>query len=77
MTLELQNFRTSPSRCGWWVDVSADALAGALKEAMALTDDERQVMGENGRRLVERKYRWETVAKQMERVYQEILEKKV
>jgi glycosyltransferase involved in cell wall biosynthesis len=57
-------------RCGWWVDVSVEALAVALKEAMDLTDEERQAMGENGKRLVERKYRWETVGVRMVEMYE-------
>jgi glycosyltransferase involved in cell wall biosynthesis len=69
-TLELQNFRIAPDRCGWWVDVNVEALAVALKEAMDLTDEERQAMGENGRRLVERKYRWETVGARMVEMYE-------
>jgi glycosyltransferase involved in cell wall biosynthesis len=56
-------------RCGWWVDVGVEPLATALREAMELTDEARRAMGQNGRTLVERKYRWETVAKQMVAVY--------
>ena len=66
-TLELQNSRTS--RCGWWVEVGVEPLADALGEAMSLTDEQRSLMGENGRRLVEAKYDWKTIAKQMEKVY--------
>lgn len=66
-TLELPNSRTS--RCGWWVEIGEEPLAEALCEAMSLTDEERQKMGENGRRLVERKYGWETVAEKMAEVY--------
>jgi len=57
------------TRCGWWVDVGVEPLAEALREAMGLTDEERRAMGENGRRLVERKYRWERVAQAMCGVY--------
>ena len=56
-------------RCGWWVDVGAEPLAEALREALSLTDEERRIMGENGRRLVESKYRWESVAERMAVVY--------
>jgi glycosyltransferase involved in cell wall biosynthesis len=55
--------------CGWWVEVDAEAIAGALREAMGLTDEERRIMGENGRRLVERKYKWEAVGARMVEVY--------
>ena len=60
-------------RCGWWVDVETEALANALREAMDLTDEERRVMGENGRRLVERKYAWGIVAEHVEQVYRAVL----
>jgi glycosyltransferase involved in cell wall biosynthesis len=52
------------------VDIGAEPLAEALKEAMSLTDDERHAMGENGRRLVEAKYQWPMIAKTMQRVYE-------
>ena len=29
-------------KCGWWIDIGVEPLACALKEAMALTDDERR-----------------------------------
>jgi len=61
-------------RCGWWVDIGAEPLAAALREAMSLTDEERRAMGENGRRLVERKYRWKTVSEQMAEVYSRVAE---
>jgi len=48
-------------------------LVEALREAMSLTDEERQAMGENGRRLVDSKYRWETVAERMSAVYSGIV----
>ena len=59
-------------QCGWWVDVGVEPLADALREAMNLTDKERRVMGENGQRLIERKYKWETVAKQMVELYETV-----
>jgi glycosyltransferase involved in cell wall biosynthesis len=52
-------------RCGWWVEVGVEPLAEALREAMALTDVERRILGANGRRLVEAKYRWEAVAERV------------
>ena len=57
-------------RCGWWVDVGVEPLAKALQEAMSLSDEERWIMGENGRRLVERKYQWEMVSRQMVELYE-------
>jgi glycosyltransferase involved in cell wall biosynthesis len=55
------------------VDVGVDPLVEALRDAMSLTDEERRVMGENGRRLVERKYQWERIAAEMVGAYQRIV----
>ncbi len=66
----------STGRCGWWVEVGVEPLAGALREAMDLTDDERRAMGENGRRLVEAKYQWPGIAREMTLVYEEIVSRK-
>ena len=52
-------------QCGWWVDIAVDSIAQALSEAMLLTDEQRRVMGGNGRRLVEKKYIWPAIAEQM------------
>jgi glycosyltransferase involved in cell wall biosynthesis len=68
----MTSVKTRTGRAGWWVDVGVEPLAEALREAMALTDEERWAMGQNGRRLVEEKYRWEAVAEQMVDLYTEI-----
>lgn len=56
-------------RCGWWVDVGVAPLAAALRQAMALSDKERQAMGARGRQLVAQRYSWPAVAAQMAGVY--------
>jgi glycosyltransferase involved in cell wall biosynthesis len=60
------------SRCGWWVEVGAEPLAEALGEAMSLTDEDRRLLGANGHRLVEAKYRWEAVAEQVVEAYRQV-----
>lgn len=60
-------------RCGWWIDIGARPLAEALREALALSDDERQAMGSRGRALVERQYAWPAVAAKMVAVYEWML----
>jgi glycosyltransferase involved in cell wall biosynthesis len=65
------------NRCGWWVDIGVEPLADALREAMCLTDEERRVLGQNGRRLVETKYQWTAIAKEIETVYEEIVSRKL
>jgi glycosyltransferase involved in cell wall biosynthesis len=49
-------------RCGWWVEADAAALARALREATALTGDERRAMGRRGRELVRERYTWSACA---------------
>ena len=61
------------SRCGKWIDIGVEPLAVALSEMMSLPDEERQLMGMNGRRLVERKYTWESVVKEMIKGYEQVL----
>jgi glycosyltransferase involved in cell wall biosynthesis len=60
-------------RCGWWVDIGVAPLVEALREALSLTDEVRQAMGENGRRLVEVKYQWTRVAEEMAAVYRGVV----
>ncbi len=73
-TNELMNERTNElatsGRCGWWIDIGVEPLAEALMEAMGLTDEERRVLGANGRRLVEMKYTWPAIASDMKRAYE-------
>ena len=69
-------------KCGKWIDLPAEgsnpsdwsALAGALREMMSLSDDERRQMGANGRRLVEEKYTWEAVVQKMVKGYGKVRE---
>ncbi|MEA5566128.1 glycosyltransferase [Anabaena sp. UHCC 0399] len=59
--------------CGWWVENSQQALINALKEAMDMPLSKRQAMGIQGRNLVQGKYSWEAIAKDMTSVYHWIL----
>lgn len=61
------------TRCGWWVELGLEPLATAIREATALTDEERLRMGERGRALVERDYAWDTVADKMLTTYRWLL----
>lgn len=63
-----------PGRAGWWIDIGVEPLADALREAMALTDEERWAMGRNGRILVETKYTWPAITTQMKSAYERVLE---
>jgi glycosyltransferase involved in cell wall biosynthesis len=61
-------------RCGWWVNIGVEPLAGALREAMNLSDEERHEMGKRGRNLAAEKFSWPAIATQMESVYKWMLE---
>lgn len=60
-------------RCGWWIDLSEEALVTALDEAMSLSDAERHAMGARGRAWMERDFTWPAIAKQMHEVYTWVL----
>jgi glycosyltransferase involved in cell wall biosynthesis len=60
-------------RCGWWIESGVEPLANALRESTALRDDERRVMGERGRALVEREFNWDKIAHDMRSVYEWVL----
>lgn len=58
--------------CGWWIDIGVEPLVMALREAMALSDEERRAMGERGREYV-RRYDWDDIARQTIDVYRWVL----
>lgn len=57
-------------RCGWWTDVSADAIAEALRAATETSRDDLDAMGARGHALVLDRYGWDDVARQMKAVYE-------
>lgn len=60
--------------CGWWVPIGFEGLAPALREALALPEDQLQAMGASGKILIARKYVWKQVASQMIDVYRWMLD---
>jgi glycosyltransferase involved in cell wall biosynthesis len=59
-------------RCGWWIDTGVEPLVNGLREATALSDEEREAMGSRGREYV-RRYDWKDIAVQTVSVYRWIL----
>lgn len=60
-------------KCGWWIDIGVETLVQALKEAMFLSDKDRQAMGERGQKLITEKYTWDAVAEKMIKGYEEVV----
>jgi glycosyltransferase involved in cell wall biosynthesis len=69
--LTTHNLHSPVGRCGWWIDYGVDPLFKALHEAIALSEEERNDMGQNGRTLVEQKYQWKAIAEQMLVIYKQ------
>ena len=59
--------------CGWWVDPSVPDLSAAIREALSLSDNQRQKMGARGKKLIEKKYSWKPIAVEMQKLYNHIL----
>jgi glycosyltransferase involved in cell wall biosynthesis len=62
-------------QCGWWIDIGVEPLVAALREAVALSDEQRRNMGQRGRRLVEENYGWPKIGRDMKAVYGWVLGK--
>ncbi len=60
-------------KCGWWVDNDPETLARTIQAMMALSDGEREAMGARGRALVEAKYQWPAIGRQMLAAYRSVL----
>lgn len=65
---ELEN-----SQSGWWIEKDPENLKCTLREALTLTHKAREQMGRRGYALVQEKYTWESMAKEMARAYRWLL----
>lgn len=59
--------------CGWWVPYTQKDITDAVEKALNTSKEDLSVMGENGRRLIERRYSVEAVAKKMKALYEWIM----
>ena len=50
------------NHCGWWIDLNCDELVDALRQAMTISDAERQAMGVRGNKLVCENFAWPAIA---------------
>lgn len=58
--------------CGWWIELSVENLAKAIREALTAGPDKLQAMGLRGQKLVKEKYDIGAVAKEMVDLYIQI-----
>jgi len=58
--------------CGWWIKLDKTSLVAALDEAMRMNEDAQIAMGKNGKFLIESKYLWPSIAKQIYNQYRDI-----
>jgi len=61
-------------KCGWWIELNVANLTRALNEALQLNVLELKGMGMRGRQLVGKKYEINEVAKEMVKMYDEIIQ---
>lgn len=59
--------------CGWWVVISVDSFADALKTVTGLSASELRLMGMRGRQLAIARYSWDDIAAKMIGVYEWVL----
>ena len=60
-------------KCGWQVSYTQEDITNAVRQALHTSKEKLAIMGENGRRLMERRYSVEAVAKDMKDLYKWIL----
>lgn len=59
--------------CGWWVPYTQEDITFAVRSALNATDEKLQVLGTNGRRLMETNYSVEKIGEKMKALYDWIL----
>lgn len=60
-------------RCGKWVPIGVEPLVAALKEMMAMSDEERAAMGARGREWIRRDFSWKGIGAKMKAAYEWLL----
>ena len=61
--------------CGWWVDISAEAIGRAMEDALGHTAESLHIKGAAARKLVELKYHWSSLSSQTLELYRWLLHK--
>lgn len=55
--------------CGWWIEVGTEPTVAALKAFLTKSHEELVLMGERGRKLIEKKYSCKMVAHEFSKMY--------
>ena len=55
--------------CGWWTDISTEAIGTALADALGMPASELAALGHRGFDLVNREYNWSEIARKTIRLY--------
>lgn len=58
--------------CGWWTEVGKEPTKQALLKFLKKTEEEIEVMGQNGRKLIEEKYSCPVIAQQFVEMYKSL-----
>lgn len=61
--------------CGWWTEIGTEGTVQALREFLALKEEDLEIMGRNGRRLVESRYSEHKIAKEFVALYNKMISK--
>lgn len=59
--------------CGWWIEIGTQSTKNAINKFLELSTYELKLMGENGRKLIERKYSSKKMAEDMTNLYKKTL----
>ena len=59
-------------KCGWWISLSVVNIIEAITKAINLSDEERAIIGGNGKRLIKDKYTWDKIGKEFIKFYNNI-----
>lgn len=60
------------SHAGAWIEIGTQPLVATLRKFLALSDEELEVMGHNGRKLIETKYSAKVMAEEMILLYKSL-----
>jgi len=60
--------------CGWWTDISVEAIANALQDVLQQPKTVLWAKGQRGKQLVSRKYTWLGIAEQTLALYEWLID---